>query len=65
MTEIKVKIRYNHTKSTAHLKKLNDNKVEVIFSSPQEAITPGQAAVFYDGEYVIGGGWIEKVLNHG
>jgi tRNA-specific 2-thiouridylase len=60
--EAGVKIRYNHKKSFAVLKEIEDNKVEVEFKEPQEAITPGQAAVFYDGEYVLGGGWIEKVL---
>jgi len=61
-TELKVKIRYNHKKSLASIKDLGGNKVEVEFKEPQNAITPGQAAVFYDGEYVAGGGWIDKVL---
>ena len=33
--------------------------VRVLFDQPQRAITPGQAAVFYDGDTVVGGGWIE------
>jgi tRNA-specific 2-thiouridylase len=33
--------------------------VEVIFDEPQRAVTPGQGAVFYDGDLVLGGGWIE------
>jgi len=57
-----VKIRYNHKKARALLKDIGHEKVEVQFEEPQEAITPGQAAVFYDGEYVLGGGWIEKAL---
>ena len=57
-----VKIRYNHKKARAILKDMGRGKIEVQFEEPQEAITPGQAAVFYDGEYVLGGGWIEKVL---
>ena len=34
-------------------------RVEVRFDVPQRAVTPGQAAVFYDGDVVLGGGWIE------
>jgi len=36
--------------------------VKVKFKSPQKAITPGQAAVFYEGETVLGGGWIKEVI---
>ena len=39
------------------------NKVDVKFIDPQMAITPGQAAVFYDGDMVVGGGTIERVLH--
>ncbi|MBU1062199.1 MAG: tRNA 2-thiouridine(34) synthase MnmA, partial [Candidatus Omnitrophica bacterium] len=56
-----VKIRYNHKKAKAFLKKVG-RIIEVEFEKEQEAITPGQAAVFYSGEYVIGGGWIDRVL---
>ena len=59
--EADVKIRYNHKKAKAFLKETEGNKIDVEFLDAQEAITPGQAAVFYDGEYVIGGGWIESV----
>jgi len=55
-----VKIRYNHKKSPAFLKDLGSKRIEIEFKEAQDAITPGQAAVFYDGEYVLGGGWIEK-----
>jgi len=57
-----VKIRYNHKKAKAFLKTVTDRDVEVEFEEAQEAITPGQAAVFYEGEYVLGGGWIDTVL---
>jgi tRNA-specific 2-thiouridylase len=57
-----VKIRYNHPGSEASLSPKRENEVEVRFESSQKAITPGQAAVFYDGETVLGGGWIKKVV---
>jgi tRNA-specific 2-thiouridylase len=58
-----VKIRYNHPGSEAILSPKTEDEVEVRFKSPQKAITPGQAAVFYDGETVMGGGWIREVLS--
>ncbi len=60
-----VKIRYNHPGSEATLIPKGEDRLEVKFKSPQKAITPGQAAVFYDGETVLGGGWIREVLNRG
>jgi tRNA-specific 2-thiouridylase len=36
-----------------------DDEVRVIFDEPQRSITPGQAVVFYDGDVVVGGGWIK------
>ncbi len=59
--ETDVKIRYTHKKARAAIRKLECKRVGVEFKEAQEAITPGQAAVFYDGEYVLGGGWIERV----
>ncbi len=58
-----VKIRYNHSGSEAMIYPRGEDKVEVVFKSPQKAITPGQAAVFYDGDKVLGGGWIREILN--
>ena len=58
-----VKIRYNHPGSEAILSPKGEDEVEVRYQSPQKAITPGQAAVFYDGETVMGGGWIREVIN--
>jgi tRNA-specific 2-thiouridylase len=55
----RVKIRYRHPDAPATLRSLSDGRVEVRFDEPQRAITPGQAAVFYDGEVCLGGGWIE------
>jgi len=57
-----VKIRYNHPGSEASISPKGKDELEVKFKSPQKAITPGQAAVFYDGETVLGGGWIKEVL---
>ena len=55
-----VKIRNKHLAAPATLRPTPDPaRVEVQFDEPQRAVTPGQAAVFYDGELVLGGGWIE------
>ena len=55
-----VKIRNKHAPASATLMPTGDaGRVEVHFDQPQRAVTPGQAAVFYDGELVLGGGWIE------
>lgn len=55
-----VKIRNRHIAAPATLHPLPDPaRVEVRFDEPQRAVTPGQAAVFYDGGLVLGGGWIE------
>jgi tRNA-specific 2-thiouridylase len=58
-----VKIRYTHPGSRAIVTPRGKDEAEVNFKVPQMAITPGQAAVFYDGDTVLGGGWIEKVIN--
>jgi tRNA-specific 2-thiouridylase len=57
----KVKIRYNHPGAEAILSSIGEGIVEVNLETPQKAITPGQAAVFYDGDTVLGGGWIKEV----
>jgi tRNA-specific 2-thiouridylase len=56
-----VKIRYNHPGSRAILTLIDGERVRVKFDLPQKAITPGQAAVFYDGDTVLGGGWIDRM----
>ena len=53
-----VKIRHRHEGASASVEKVGDDEVLVTFDQPQRAITPGQAAVFYDGDVVVGGGWI-------
>jgi len=55
-----VKVRYNHPEAPATIVLAKDNSAEIIFDKPERAITPGQAAVFYRDEVVLGGGWIEK-----
>ena len=54
------KIRYNHRGTKAHVRRIDADRAEVIFEEPVRAVTPGQAVVFYDGEYVAGGGTIIK-----
>jgi tRNA-specific 2-thiouridylase len=54
-----VRIRNRHIPAPATLYPLGDSRVEVRFDEPQRAVTPGQGAVFYSGELVAGGGWIE------
>jgi tRNA-specific 2-thiouridylase len=55
-----VKIRNKHQAAPATLYPAEeDSFVQVRFDEPQRAVTPGQAAVFYDGDLVLGGGWIE------
>ncbi len=52
------KLRYHQSESECVIHPLENGKVMLEFDKPQRAVTPGQAAVFYDGEYVIGGGTI-------
>ncbi len=56
---VEVKIRVQHKAAPALLTDLGDGRAEVIFDEPQLAVTPGQSAVFYDGDVVLGGGVIE------
>lgn len=55
-----VKVRYRHEPATATIYALPDSRARVIFDEPQRAITPGQATIFYNGDEVVGGGWIAK-----
>lgn len=53
-----VKIRHKHIPAPATVESLPDARARITFDSPQRAVTPGQAAVFYNGDTVLGGGWI-------
>ncbi len=57
---VSVKIRHRHEPAPAILEKTGDCAVLVTFDEPQRAISPGQAAVFYDDDIVVGGGWISS-----
>ena len=59
----KAKIRYRQPEEWAEVIPQEDGSVKVIFDMPQRAITPGQAAVFYDGDIVLGGGEISGTEN--
>jgi tRNA-specific 2-thiouridylase len=56
--EVTVKIRYSHPGTSATLTPLENGRARVQLHEAQKAVTPGQAAVFYDGDIVVGGGWI-------
>ncbi len=56
-----VKVRYRHEPATATIYALPDSRARIVFEEPQRAITPGQATIFYNGDEVVGGGWIVKI----
>lgn len=56
--DVDVKIRYNHPGTRATMTLLANQRAHVHLCEPQKAVTPGQAAVFYDRDVVLGGGWI-------
>ncbi|HEY1628914.1 MAG TPA: tRNA 2-thiouridine(34) synthase MnmA, partial [Tepidisphaeraceae bacterium] len=56
------KIRYNHQPQPATAQITGEDALTIRFDEPQSAITPGQALVLYDGDVLLGGGWIEKVI---
>jgi tRNA-specific 2-thiouridylase len=55
---VRVKIRHRHEPAWATLEPAGLDEVVATFDEPQRAVTPGQSAVFYDGDEVVGGGWI-------
>jgi tRNA-specific 2-thiouridylase len=56
--QVSVQIRHRHRAAAATVQSIGGGRVDITFVEPQLAITPGQAAVFYDGDIVVGGGWI-------
>jgi tRNA-uridine 2-sulfurtransferase len=55
---VQVKIRHRHEPASAQIEVSGTDEMLITFDQPQRAITPGQAAVFYEGDIVVGGGWI-------
>jgi tRNA-specific 2-thiouridylase len=55
-----VRIRYRHQPVPAAVEPIDTGRAKIVFREPQFAVTPGQAAVFYDGDTVLGGGWISR-----
>ncbi|MBV9217074.1 MAG: tRNA 2-thiouridine(34) synthase MnmA [Acidobacteria bacterium] len=55
-----VKVRYRHDPAPATIHPLPDAHARIVFDHPQRAITPGQATIFYNGDEVVGGGWIAR-----
>jgi tRNA-specific 2-thiouridylase len=58
--EVQAKIRYNHSGSPCTLRRVGEDEILCEFHEPVRAATPGQAVVFYDGDYVAGGGTIRS-----
>lgn len=56
--EVSAKIRYSHKGAPCVIEEIGEDLVQCHFSEPVRAVTPGQAVVFYDGDYVVGGGTI-------
>ena len=63
--EATVKIRYNHPGTPATVTPSENDRASVRLAEPQRAVTPGQAAVIYDGDVVLGGGWICRTVPSG
>lgn len=56
---VQARIRYRSAPAPALVEPLPGNRARVVFDKPQKAVTPGQGAVFYDGDQVLGSGWIK------
>jgi tRNA-uridine 2-sulfurtransferase len=56
---VSAQIRHRHAAAAARVRSTEDERAELEFDTPQSAVTPGQAVVFYDGDEVLGGGWID------
>ena len=60
--KVGVKTRYSKKESMATLHTLKNNKIKITFNEPEKSLTPGQSAVFYLNNIVVGGGIIEQPL---
>jgi tRNA-specific 2-thiouridylase len=56
---VTAQIRHRHQPAPAAVRSLGDGRAELVFDTAQLAVSPGQAVVFYDGDAVVGGGWID------
>lgn len=59
---VTVQIRYNHAVAESTFLRVNNKKAMIRFNEPQMAVTPGQSAVLYDGDRVLGGGIIDEIF---
>jgi tRNA-specific 2-thiouridylase len=59
---VHAQIRYAHKAAPAVVRAINGDGCDLAFDEPQPAITPGQAVVLYDGDVVLGGGWIDRAV---
>jgi tRNA-specific 2-thiouridylase len=57
---VEAKIRHSHRPAAATVRALEGSRAEVVFDTPQRAVSPGQSVVFYDGDVVVGGGVIAQ-----
>lgn len=57
---VEAKIRYSHKGALATIKKVAEDEILCVFDEPQRAISPGQAVVFYENDYIVGGGTIMR-----
>ena len=62
-SRITAQIRHRHREAAAVLEPIGPDRARVVFDEAQSAIAPGQAAVFYDGDSILGGGWIESIAH--
>jgi tRNA-specific 2-thiouridylase len=58
-TRATAQIRHRHREAAVSISPRDDNRVDATFDEPQSAVAPGQAVVFYQGDEVLGGGWID------
>jgi tRNA-specific 2-thiouridylase len=58
-TPVSAQIRHRHAAAPGRVRAVDDGRAELVFDVAQQAVAPGQAVVFYDGDEVVGGGWID------